>query len=50
LCKRIEVPAKTVLLEEGKISGHYFFVEKGCIRAAFNNNGKDKTVQFFFEK
>ena len=47
--KRVEVPAKTVLLEEGKISGHYFFVEKGCIRAAFNNNGKDKTVQFFFE-
>jgi len=47
--KRIEVPAKTVLLEEGKISGHYLFVEKGCIRAAFNNNGSDKTVQFFFE-
>ena len=47
--KRIEVPAKTVLLEEGKISGHYIFVEKGCIRAAFNNNGNDKTVQFFFE-
>ena len=47
--KRIDVPAKTVLLEEGKISGHYLFVEKGCIRAAFNNNGNDKTVQFFFE-
>lgn len=47
--KRVEVPAKTVLLEEGKISGHYYFIEKGCIRAAFNNNGKDKTVQFFFE-
>ena len=47
--KRIDVPAKTVLLEEGKISGHYIFVEKGCIRAAFNNNGNDKTVQFFFE-
>jgi len=47
--KRIEAPAKTVLLEEGKISGHYFFVEKGCIRAAYNNNGKDATIQFFFE-
>lgn len=48
--KRMEAPAKTVLLEEGKISGNYIFVEKGCIRLAFNNNGSDKTVQFFFEK
>lgn len=47
--KRLEIPAKTVLLEEGKISGHYIFIEKGCIRLAFNNNGNDKTVQFFFE-
>lgn len=47
--KRMEVPAKTVLLEEGKISGHYIYVEKGCIRAAFNDKGNDKTVQFFFE-
>jgi len=47
--KRVEVPAKTVLLEEGKVSGHYIFVEKGCVRLAFNNNGMDKTVQFFFE-
>jgi CRP-like cAMP-binding protein len=46
---RIELAAKTVLLEEGKVSSHYYFVEKGCIRAGFNNNGKDKTVQFFFE-
>jgi CRP-like cAMP-binding protein len=47
--KRIEVPAKTVLLEEGKISGHYIFIEKGCVRAAVSKNGEDKTVQFFFE-
>jgi CRP-like cAMP-binding protein len=47
--KRIEVPAKTVLLEEGKVSGNFIFIEKGCIRAAFNNNGNDKTAQFFFE-
>lgn len=47
--KRVEVPAKTVLLEEGKISRHYIFIEKGCIRAAFKNKGSDKTVQFFFE-
>lgn len=47
--KRMEVPAKTVLLEEGKVSGHFIFVEKGCIRAFFHNKGEDKTVQFFFE-
>jgi CRP-like cAMP-binding protein len=47
--KRMEVPAKTILLKEGTLSQHYIFVEKGCVRAAFNNNGHDKTVQFFFE-
>jgi CRP-like cAMP-binding protein len=47
--KRMELPAKTVLLEEGKISQNYIFIEKGCVRFFFNNNGDDKTVQFFFE-
>jgi CRP-like cAMP-binding protein len=47
--KRLEVPAKTVLLEEGKVSQQYIFIEKGCVRTFFNNNGIDKTVQFFFE-
>jgi CRP-like cAMP-binding protein len=47
--KRHAIPAKTILLEEGKKSQHYIFIEKGCIRAFFNNNGKDKTLQFFFE-
>jgi CRP-like cAMP-binding protein len=47
--KRLEIPAKTILLEEGTVSQNYIFVEKGCVRAFFNNNGDDKTVQFFFE-
>ncbi|SDE19019.1 cAMP-binding domain of CRP or a regulatory subunit of cAMP-dependent protein kinases [Mucilaginibacter pineti] len=47
--QRLEVPAKTILLYEGKISQNYIFVEKGCVRAFFNNNGDDKTIQFFFE-
>lgn len=47
--KRVEAPAKTVLLQEGKISQHYIFIEKGCVRTFFNKNGDDKTVQFFFE-
>ncbi|MGY4538633.1 CRP-like cAMP-binding protein [Mucilaginibacter sp. UYNi724] len=46
---RMDVPAKTVLLQEGKVSGNYIFIEKGSVRAFFNNNGDDKTVQFFFE-
>jgi CRP-like cAMP-binding protein len=46
---RIEVPAKTVLLKEGEIPQKAFFIEKGCLRAWFNNNGKDVTFQFAFE-
>jgi CRP-like cAMP-binding protein len=47
--KRIEAPAKTILLEEGKKSQHYIFIEKGCVRAYFDKDGEDKTMQFFFE-
>ncbi|TGL62075.1 Crp/Fnr family transcriptional regulator [Leptospira sarikeiensis] len=46
---RMEVPAKTSLLNEGAISKKGFFVEKGCVRVWFNNRGKDITFQFFFE-
>ncbi|OIR08335.1 DNA-binding transcriptional dual regulator Crp [mine drainage metagenome] len=49
LFKRQEIPAKTILLREGAISKKAFFIEKGCIRLFFNNNGKDITFQFFFE-
>lgn len=47
--KRMEAPAKTVLLKEGAVSKKFFIVEKGCVRAWFNNDGKDITFQFFFE-
>jgi CRP-like cAMP-binding protein len=47
---RLELPAKTTLLEEGKVSQQYIFIEKGCVRLFFNNDGNDKTVQFFFEE
>ncbi|MCC8425778.1 Crp/Fnr family transcriptional regulator [Mucilaginibacter sp. UR6-11] len=47
--QRQEVAAKTILLAEGTVSQNYIFIEKGCVRAFFNNNGDDKTVQFFFE-
>jgi len=49
LFKREEVPAKTTLLEEGKVSKTMFFIEKGCLRTWVNSNGKEITNQFFFE-
>ena len=42
-------PAKTVLLKQGKVAQNYYFVETGCLRVWFDNNGKDTTFQFFFE-
>jgi CRP-like cAMP-binding protein len=47
--ERRVVPARTVLLREGKRVQHYYFVEDGCLRVWFNNKGKDVTMQFFFE-
>ena len=49
LWKRLDVPAKTVLLKEGETSKRAYWIEKGCLRLWFNNNGKDITFQFFFE-
>ena len=49
LYRRMEVPAKTVLLREGEVSRRSFFIGKGCLRVWFNNNGKDITCQFMFE-
>lgn len=49
LFERVEIPAKTILLKEGDIAKKAYFIEKGCLRIAFNNNGKDLTFQFFFE-
>ena len=39
LYKEIEIPAKTTLLEEGKVSKNIFIIEKGCLRTWVNNNG-----------
>ena len=45
----LDVPAKTILLREGEISRQAYYIQKGCIRLWFNDNGKDITFQFFFE-
>jgi len=49
LCKIISFPAKTTLLREGEISKNIYFIREGCLRFWFNNEGKDITMQFFFE-
>ncbi|KFF14346.1 cyclic nucleotide-binding protein [Chryseobacterium soli] len=47
--KRMEVPAKTVLLQENEVSQNAYYIEKGIARAWYNNDGKDVTFQFFME-
>jgi CRP-like cAMP-binding protein len=46
LFKRQEIPAKTILLQEGQISKTAYLIEKGCLRSWFNNNGKDRYKSF----
>jgi CRP-like cAMP-binding protein len=46
---REEFPAKTLLVKEGALAKKLFYIEKGCCRAWFNNDGKDVTYQFLFE-
>src|SRR5215510_14850908 len=49
LCERLEIPAKKILLKEGQIAHHTYYLEKGCVRIWFNDAGKDVTLNFFFE-
>lgn len=49
LFRRQEIPARTILLREGQVAKTAYYIEKGCIRSWFNNDGKDITFQFFFE-
>jgi hypothetical protein len=39
--KRQDVPAKTLLLAEGKKSHQYLFIEKGCVRTFLNKDRND---------
>lgn len=49
LFTELNVPAKTTLLRAGETARHAYYIQKGCIRLWFNDNGKDITFQFFFE-
>jgi len=42
-------PAKEMLLEAGKCATKVFVVKSGLLRMWFNQDGKDVTMQFFFE-
>ena len=44
-----KIASKTVILHEGEISKQLHFIKKGCLRMWFNKEGKDITLQFFFE-
>lgn len=46
----IRVPAKTTLLYEGDIADTIYFINQGCLRLWFNDDGRDITFQFFFEQ
>lgn len=45
----IRIPAKTTLLREGDVANNIYFINQGCLRVWFNDDGKDVTFQFFFE-
>ncbi|WP_125574059.1 Crp/Fnr family transcriptional regulator [Levilactobacillus huananensis] len=43
------VPAESTLLAEGEVATDLFFVMKGALRLWHNSEGRDVTLQFFFE-
>ena len=44
-----EISAKTILLYEGDVADNIFYIKKGILRLWNNNDGKDVSLQFFFE-
>lgn len=44
-----EISSKTILLKAGETAKYVFLIKKGCLRQWFNKDGKDITLQFFFE-
>lgn len=44
-----ELPAKTLLVREGASAQKLYYIDKGCCRCWFNNDGTDITFQFLFE-
>lgn len=40
---------KELVLAEGQICKHAYFINEGCLRYYYNVEGKENTAQFFFE-
>lgn len=40
---------KEIILHDGVICQHLYFINKGCFRYFYNRDGEEKTGQFFFE-
>jgi len=46
---KIEVSPKTRILNKGDIADKLYIIENGCVRMGFEKEGKDITMQFYFE-
>lgn len=49
LAERLEIPAKTTLLEIGKIPRHTYYLERGCVRIWFDHENREVSLDFLFE-
>lgn len=49
LLVEVTYPAKTILLEEGKVSEKMFLVKNGALRVFFYQDGKELTLDFITE-
>jgi CRP-like cAMP-binding protein len=47
---RLTLRPRTILLKEGEMAGQMYFIQSGCIRSWLNNEGREITLQFFFEE
>ncbi len=47
--QKIELTKGSFLIMEGKICQHIYFLEKGCLRGFYNQDGKEITYWFGFE-
>lgn len=47
--QRTVLPKNEMLIEEGKICRHLYFLEQGCLRGFYNLDGKEITHWFGFE-
>jgi CRP-like cAMP-binding protein len=47
--RKVELPKSSILIKEGIICNHLFFLEQGCLRGFSNLDGKEVTHWFAFE-